>query len=221
MGNILTDIVEEVNIKPSKSKLVIKWVISISLSLITLAFVFGQFKSSFFNRLDKIEKSLDNNTESVVNLHQEVQNGFESTNNRIDKIYDDGYKAFDDFQQYNNKQLTLIIDYGSSNKDLLKRMLEVNTLEKNRGVQSNLEQAKGEAVSVIPESKIIVNQIKGNKGYISLFVTVTMGTTDTIYQLRGATNDYINKINRKRYMVGQMTQNETNPILFDVNYSVK
>jgi len=158
MGNILNDIVDEVNIKPSKSKAVIKWIISIALSLITLAFVFGQFKSSFFSRMDKFEKTLDDNTKSTTELRTEMKSGFDAVNLRIDKIYNDGYKAFDDFQQYNNKQLGLIIDYGSTNKDLLKRMLEVNTLEKTKNVESSLEQAKKE--NTVDSLKIIVRPVK-------------------------------------------------------------
>lgn len=158
MGNILNDIVDEVNIKPSKSKAVIKWIISIALSLITLAFVFGQFKSSFFSRMDKFEKTLDDNTKSTTELRTEMKSGFDAVNLRIDKVYNDGYKAFDDFQQYNNKQLGLIIDYGSTNKDLLKRMLEVNTLEKTKNVESSLEQAKKE--NTVDSLKIIVRPVK-------------------------------------------------------------
>lgn len=220
MGNILTDIVEEVNIKPNKSKLVIKWVISISISLITLAFVFGQFKSSFFNRLDKIEKALDNNTQAVIELTQETNIGFEEVNKRIDKVYDDGFRAFEEFQQYNNKQLTLIIDYGNTNKDLLKRMLEVNTLEKSRNVESTLEQAKKEPVSVIPDTKIVVRPIKPRE-YLSLATVASVGGGDTTFVLTGATKEFINKIDRNKYIVGQMTQNDNNPTLFDVKYITK
>jgi hypothetical protein len=220
MSNILTDIVEDINVKPSKSKLVIKWIVSISLTLITAAFIIGQFKSSFFNRLDKFEKSLDNNTQSIVELKQEMADGFDALNARVDKVYDDGYKAFDDFQQYNNKQLGLIIDYGSSNKDLLKRMLEVNTLEKSKNVESQLEQAKAEPL----EFKIGVKPIqppKKNEDYISLVISIAVGTTDTSFSLRGATKEYIDKIDRNKYRVGAIIANDKHPGFFDVNYTNK
>ena len=39
MGNIVNDIVENIEIKPNKNKLILKWVISIAGSLIAVAFV--------------------------------------------------------------------------------------------------------------------------------------------------------------------------------------
>jgi len=142
MSELAKDIVEIIDVKPNKTKVIIKWIITISLSLITLAFIFGQFKSSFFNRLDRIEKSVDGSAKATIDLKNEMLINFKLVNDRIDKVYTDGSKAFDDFQQYNNKQLGVIIDYGSSNKDLLKRMLEINTIEKTKNVQNELEQAK-------------------------------------------------------------------------------
>jgi hypothetical protein len=142
MSDIIKDIVDNVEIKPSKTKVVIKWIVSVSLALITAAFVFGQFKSSFFNRLDGIESSVKEQTKATDELKTEMNYGFTLLHERIDKVYTDGSKAFDDFQQYNNKQLGIIIDYGSSSKDLLKRMLEINTIEKTKSVENQLEQAK-------------------------------------------------------------------------------
>jgi hypothetical protein len=142
MSELAKDIVEVIDVKPNKTKIILKWIITGAIALITLAFVFGQFKSSFFNRLDRIEKSVGDNAKATTELNKNVEIGFDLLNARIDKVYTDGSKAFDDFQQYNNKQLGIIIDYGSSNKDLLKRMLEINTIEKTKNVQNELEQAK-------------------------------------------------------------------------------
>ena len=121
MGNIIDDIVEDIEIKPNKIKKVLKWVISIAVGLIGIAFVLGQFKSSFFIRMDSFEINLNE-------LKKEQTNGFNSMNARIDKAYDDGTLILNEFKQNNNKKLELIIDYGSSNKDLLKQMLEINSL---------------------------------------------------------------------------------------------
>jgi len=142
MSELVKDIVENVDIKPNKTKLIFKWIISGSLTLATVAYGIGQFKASFFNRLDKIEKSVDDNTKATNELNKNTAVWFDLLDTRIDKVYSDGYKAFDDFQQYNNKQLGIIIDYGKSDKDLLKRMLELNTVEKSKSVENELEQAK-------------------------------------------------------------------------------
>jgi hypothetical protein len=145
MGNIFTDIVEDVQVKPSQTKLVLKWVVRIAVILIGAAFTYGQVKSMRFNKMGKMEESLNANTKAVIELRDEVKSGFEILNDRVDKVYDDGFKAFNDFQQYNNKQLGMIIDYGGSNKEMLKRMLEITTMEKTKGIENQLQQAKSES----------------------------------------------------------------------------
>jgi hypothetical protein len=223
MSNIIKDIVEEIEIKPNKTKLVIKWIISLSATLITLAFVFGQFKSSFFSRMDKFEETLNNNIKATTEIKNEMSAGFSGVNARIDKVYSDGYKAFDDYQRFNKAQLILVLDYGQTNKELLKKMLELNMQEKSKTVESQLEQAKTESVvPPNPELSISIrqNNVSVGNNYISL-VSFVNSQGDTLYQLTGATKEYIEKINRNRYNVGQMIQNQTNPRLFDVTYITK
>jgi phosphate/sulfate permease len=126
MSNIISDIVEDINLKPNKSKLVLKWVIRCSIGLICAAFIIGQVKSSHINKLDKIQNSIDDNTAAINNLNQQMITGFNNANLRIDKIYDDGFNMFNDFQIYNKKQLEIIIEYGQTNKELVMKMLDVN-----------------------------------------------------------------------------------------------
>jgi hypothetical protein len=116
--------------------------VSVSLTLITAAFVFGQFKASFFNRLDGIENTMKEQTKATDELKVEINAGFTQLNSRVDKVYTDGYEAFDDFQQYNKNLLIMIIDNVGSNKTLLKQMLEITTMEKTKGIENELEQAK-------------------------------------------------------------------------------
>ena len=146
MGNILNDIVEEVNIKPNKTKLYLKWGISIAGSLITIAFIFGQFKSSFFTRMDEFEKSINKNTESIIELKDEMNAGFDATDLRINNAYTDGLNTLNDYQQFNKEQLLLVLDYGQSNKVLLKKMLELNMQEKSKSIENNIEQSKAESI---------------------------------------------------------------------------
>ena len=134
MGNILNDIVDDINIKPNKTKLILKWVFSISGSLIVLAFAFGQFKSSFFNRMDKFEDTLKENNQKLDN----VEDRFDELDKVIQNIYIDGFELFNDFQEFNKKQLILVIDYGQSNKELLKQMIELNIDEKTKKVENEI-----------------------------------------------------------------------------------
>jgi len=74
MSNIINDIVDEVEIKPSKSGIIIKWIVGSSFTLIVAAFTFGSAKSNLFNRLDLVEKTTSNNSEEInkINLKLEV-----------------------------------------------------------------------------------------------------------------------------------------------------
>ena len=142
MANIFEDIVNDIPIKESKTKKILKWVIRIAVLLIVGAFIAGQIKIRSINKVNNFEKTLQENTQAVKDLKQETQAGFKAVNQRIDKVYDDGSKTFTDFQDFNLKQLGLIIDYGQSNKDMLKRMLDLNMNEKSKTVGNQLEQAK-------------------------------------------------------------------------------
>jgi hypothetical protein len=142
MGNIFEDIAQDIEVKPTKSKLVIKWVVRLAILAATLAFAYGQYKVLKAEKMKEFEKALIENTKAVNDLKTEMKTGFEKVNGRIDKVYDDGIKEFDSFQEYNKKQLILIIDYGQTNKSLLKQMLDVNSMEKSRAVQTQLNQAK-------------------------------------------------------------------------------
>lgn len=142
MGNIFSDIVEEVQVKPSHSKTILKWTVRIAIILIGAAFTYGQIKSSRLNRLDNIEDGINANADAIIDLGDKVNVGLNHLDSRIDKVYVDGYKAFADFQDYNKKQLGMIIDYSGSNKEMLKRMLDLISTEETKKVENQLEQAK-------------------------------------------------------------------------------
>lgn len=143
MSNIISDIIEDVDVKvkPNKTKFYIKWIVRITISLIILAFTIGQIKVKYLNRIDAIENGQAENEKTITELKKQVSDGFTNVNLRIDKIYDDGYVAFIDYQRFNNKQLELIIDYGTKNKELLKKMLEINSIEREKIVGSSIEQS--------------------------------------------------------------------------------
>ena len=224
MGNIINDIIEDVNIKPNKSKFIIKWIVSISISLITIAFIFGQLKSTVFNRINNSEKSINNNTTGIEMMRTEIKNGFNNVDVRIDKIYTDGFAAFDDYQQFNKKQLILVLDYGQTNKNLLKEMLEINMLEKTRNIENQIQQTMNTSVNT-QKSKFSIGvkkiESEKNKDYISISHKIYVETNDTIFYLTGATKEYINKINKNKYIVSAIIENSNYPNLYDVNYRNK
>lgn len=215
MGNIINDIVEDINIRPNKTKIVFRWILIIAVTLIVLAFAFGQFKSSFFTRMDTFEGKLNDQTIVVEELKTEVKTGLENVDNRIDNIYIDGFDAFEKYQNFNKEQLLLVLDYGQTNKDLLKRMLELNSKEKTREVETQLEQAKIER----PEGQIVVRPIKSKtQQYLKLEPIVGINVNDTVFYLTGATMEFINNIDKNIYNVGTVSKNFKYTDLYDVIY---
>jgi len=160
MGNIFEDIAQDIEVKPNKSKLVLKWVVRIAVILICGAFIFGQLKIKSLNKVNTFEKSLQENTKAIQDLNTKVVDGFKAVNGRIDKVYDDGNKSFNDYVTFNKEQLKMVIDYGQSNKDMLKRMLDFNTAEKAKTVETQLEQAKKDTTKTNFDSNIVVKKVE-------------------------------------------------------------
>lgn len=157
MGNIVDDIIEEIDVKPNKTKKLLRWVISISITLIGIAFVFGQLKASYFNKIDNIDKSILKNKVSIEVMKKQINIGFINVDKKVDNVFDTELIMFNDFQIYNNKQLGLIIKYGNTNKELLKEMLEINTLEKKRDIENLINTAKIKNVEIDEEFKSIID----------------------------------------------------------------
>ena len=218
MGNIINDIVEDVNIRPNKTKIVFRWILIVAVTLIGLAFAFGQFKSSFFNRMDGFEGKLNEQTIKVEQMQTQITTGFNNVDIKIDKVYTDGFTAFEEYHNFNKEQLLLVLDYGQINKDLLKRMLELNAQEETRKVDTQLEQTKTDK----PEGQIIVRPIKSKtQQYLKLEPIVSINTKDTVFYLTGATKEYINNINKTKYNVGTISKNFKYSDLYDVTYRNK
>lgn len=222
MGNIISDIVEDVDvkIKTSKTNFYLKWGVRIAISLVILAFAFGQIKMKHLNRLDGVEESQKESMKAIAELKQHVSEGFVKVNNRIDKIYDDGYIEFTKFQQYNNKQLELIIDYGAKNKDLLKKMLEVNTLERQKSVENSIQQAKNynPEIGVKKIGQIGVKPIS-DLNYRDLITMINVNESDTTFNVIGSTKEYYDKIsNTNRYKIVTFRESVKYPGLYDFTY---
>lgn len=231
MGNIVNDIVDEVNIKPNKSKRIIKIVISVACSMVVLAFAFGQFKSSFFNRMDSLEEKLDKQTIAVEQLSTDMNAGFEAVDTKIDKVYTDGLTIFNNFQEYNDAQLGLIIDYGSGNKDMLKRMLEISSMKQTQQVETQIETAKKEEptykgeVEFVPiedgrDVSIAVTSLQ-NEPFMNEVNLIEIETGDTIFHITGALKKYYNSINKNKYEVGALIDSPKYPNRYDFSYRNK
>jgi len=203
MGNIINDIVEDIDIKPNKTKIVFKWLLIIGTTLIGLAFAFGQFKSSFFNRMDVFETSIIENTVAIKQLKETTVVGFEKVNARVDKGYDDGMTILGQYQQNNIQQMGLIIDYGTSNKDMLKRMLTIG------------------AMNLDGEVNKIKNENPMGEEYIGVAYFINIDTNDTTFSVTGATQKYIDGLDTNHYDLALISASKKYPNRFDFSYSNK
>jgi hypothetical protein len=124
MGNVAHDIVNDINLTPEKSKLLNKILLAVLIPLISAAFVYGGFRMSRANKMSNLEKA-----DIVINKRiDETNKSIDLVKEDIDLFKDNVKLRFIQYQNYNAKQLGLIIDYRNSNPDLLKRMLELNSV---------------------------------------------------------------------------------------------
>jgi len=210
MSNILSDITEDIDIKikPNKTKFYLKWGIRVSITFIILAFSVGELNILHQNRLKKIELTQVDNNNKINELKIKMEYGFNNVNARIDKVYDDAYKEFIEYQKYNNKQLELILDYGVKNKELIKKMLEINAIEREKIVENNLNKAKS-------------NKTNTND-YNSITKIIDANTKDTMFIVIGGTDFYYKSIlNNNKHEIISKTPNQNNPNLFDFIYKNK
>lgn len=217
MGNIVNDIVEEVDIKPNNTKRIIRIVVSVAIACIGVAFAFGQFKSSFFNRMDNLEEKMDNNKVAVEQVRTDLKTGFEKVNERIDKGYDDGLEALRDYQEFNKRQLILVLDYGQTNKELLKEMLEMNLQERTKTIENQMNQAKNEESQAFEPSISVTKATE----FHDKTQTIEPETGDTIINVVGATIDYYNSIDKNKYEVGALTESARYPNRYNFAYRNK
>lgn len=98
--DIVDDLMEDVEIKPNKSKLVIKWTVRISILAIVAAFIIGQFRITYLNKFTNIENNiikLEKNdlrleskdseiTKKVEDLETEVKKNSERIDRNTDRI---------------------------------------------------------------------------------------------------------------------------------------
>jgi len=219
--SIFEDFFMDINVKPSKSKLVIKWIVRISVLLILGAFIVGQFKSSHISDLNEIKEGVAKNGEEILQLKDEMNVNLLNVNNRIDKVYDDGYRVFMDYQEFNNRQFELIIDYGQTNKELLKEMINVNSIERENKISGQLEQSKN---GLSYKNNLPVETKREwieSIDYQRFLVVIDVNTRDSIFNYFGATMEFIGGIDRDKYRIIGL-KNSKYVDLFDVKYiSVK
>jgi uncharacterized protein YoxC len=94
VSEIIDDILDEVELTPSKTKKIVKWVIRISIAAIILAFSIGKLVNHYNTKLTNLETGVDgvktelkshkdDDSEKFNNLEDDIK----ETNRRIDDLY--------------------------------------------------------------------------------------------------------------------------------------
>lgn len=135
---VFNDILNNIDFKGNKANITIKTIIAISMFLIGSAFFIGQIKTKHLDKLNDIEELSKQNLDKNVELEDMFKESIFRLETKIDNIYVDGFEAFDDYREFNNRQLKLIIDYNNDNKELLKELIEIKSDEKAFEIKSNL-----------------------------------------------------------------------------------
>ena len=203
--NLVNDVVEQIiDEKPQKSKLIVKWVIRIAGVLITVAFAYGQYRMTSLNKLDSIQKNIQiiqTETQKNTQAISDMRDDFKA---QLDGLKDQGYTWFTDYQQYSKNQFNLLIDYGSSNKDMLKRVLEINGQEKSQELKTKIEQSK-------------IQTYKFDPSAFDVSYIISEDSKDTIFKVRNATQEYLKKIPKKYKHISSSSSKYGNGLI-DISY---
>jgi hypothetical protein len=208
MAKILDDIIDKTN-SVSTLKTILKWVAGSVVTVAVGAYGYGQFKTNKVYKEKELRDAIIETNEKIDELQETTNNGFIVLNKKIEKIYVDGFDAFEDYQKFNKKQLEIIVDYGQTNKDLVKKMLDINMTEKISQMENYVELNKNTQLN---------NEVK--KQEYDVIMHAVSGK-DTTFVVRGATQKYIDGINEDYYNVEQITKNKDNPRLNDIIYKTK
>ena len=194
----LKDILNDIEFKGNATKIVLKWVVGIASVAIVGAFAAGQLKTKFFNKINNIEKF-------QKEMQLEMRTNFAELNQKIDNMYEAGLEGFESYRIFNNQQLELIIEFGQSsekaNQELLKRMLSMNSEEKARQIETQIEEAKKNRPQPVIGAK---RQRESDIEFIRLpteAVVQEVATGISTYYVDGAEKNYLDTLNLERYEI--------------------
>lgn len=148
MKSFVKEFLDDITINPAKSKVVIKWILYISLTLIAGAFTLGVMKSDRFNKINNIEHRVMEIQTTVNDINLKL--------NKLDVKTDSGFKMVDkklsdnlittanlmsSYQGFVQGQMELLIDYGRENKGLLKSALLLRQEDNQRLINQTVKSA--------------------------------------------------------------------------------
>jgi len=173
---------------------VIQWGGGLIVSIATIAFTMGKLKTEHLDKLNIIEEQGRKNQQEIIQFRDET------------------ILMFQQYQDYNNKQLTLVIDYGSTNKQMLKDMLAFRQLELTNILNPN--KISSEKVDEVKQ----VEDVQSKQINKSNIVVTKVGSNDSTYIKRGVDETSISEI-KKKYKIKEIVVNNSDDKLFDIKYS--
>lgn len=189
----LLNIFEDIEFKGNKANILLKWVVFLAVFGIVTAFVIGQLKINHLNKLDDIEKLAKEGIEKTEILDKKIDDKINEQNEKIDQIYKNGFTAFQEYREFNDKQLEIIIDYGSDNKELTKKVLELNSKKNELEIENNINESKrtkpelNPQISVKPQTKVLI------------LMEVESGRK--IYKVTDAPENYLDTLNLNKFEI--------------------
>lgn len=206
----------DIQFKGNKANILLKWVIGIAGVAVVGAFIVGQLKMRHLDKLDDIEAIAIKGMKKTEQLEIKMDEGFKEQNDKINKIYEDGIEAFEDYRQFNNQQMQLIIDYSDENKDLLKKMLKINSKERAMQIENNLQRSKKESTTSESEISINIQKLKPSK---VVFTEVATGIKH--HHISNAPENYLDTLDLTKYKIIEKKKSVSYEGLYDFHYVTK
>lgn len=222
MNNFLSKIFSTIESKGNKGDFLlkwIKWIVGIGGSAILGAFIIGEVKSNYLNRLSNLEKYALEAKEERKEIKEDIGIKFNELKLEIDDLYTTGMENFEEYRIFNNQQLELIIEFGQSNEkaneELLKKMLNLNSKEKAQQIEKQIESAKRKN----DKPKLNINVKPKNLPTIAKITDMETGITT--YYVNGANKNYLDTLNTEKFVIIEKNKNEKYDGLFDFIYKDK
>lgn len=220
MNNFFTNFLKNKNIavNPVMLKIIFEWGFSLFIAIGGGAYAWGVHKSNKNN--DKIEQKIENLQATVISYHQDDVVNYQNLKSSIKKVYNDGYELYNNNQKFEQRQFNLLIDYGTSNKSLLKQILKDNQEQKNEDVLNYVERSKSSIDTAESINKKNGKNIIIGRKLSSTINIININGNDTTFMITDVDINYIDNVLKSKYNIKEIKPININK-LFNVIYRRK
>jgi hypothetical protein len=186
MKSFVKEFLDDITVNPAKSKVIIKWILYISLTLIAGAFTLGVMKSDRFNKINNIENRVmaiqvtvnDINTK-LNQLNNKTDSGFKMVDKKLSDNIVTTATLMSSYQGFVQGQMEILIDYGKENKGLLKSALLLRQEDNQRLINQTVKSAIDEINKKPNDDSYTsgINIVKAGEDYGTTVLTMKNATT--------------------------------------------